>query len=150
MGFQARLLKRLPIGVRVYPLDLTFSVLGIPSGITSLIGLAPSRALGVMPPVAEKAWAVILIVGCLAWAVGTLTTKEIGRNVVITRIELMIFGLTLVSIASFVYAFAMIALNGLVGILPGVPLFTFAIGTYIRRIDLLGRITDRESEDNGS
>jgi hypothetical protein len=142
MGLQSRLLRRLPLGVRLYPLDLTFCLLGIPSAIFTLAGVSTSRALGVLPPWAELTWSVMLLVGCLAWGVGTLTTKKNGNDVVILRVELMIFGLTLVSTTSFIYAVAMIVLNGVAALLASVPLFTFAIGTYIRRVDLIGRVKE--------
>jgi len=144
MGFQSRMLRRLPLGVRVYPLDMTFCFLGVPSAVFSLIGFSTSRALSVLPQWAEIGWAVMLLVGCLTWAIGTLTTRKVGNDIVITRVELMIFGLTLVSTTSFIYAVAMIVLNGTTALLAAVPLMAFAIGTYLRRVDLIGRMRDKD------
>lgn len=144
MGIQSRFLRSLPVGVRMYPLDLTFCLLGIPSGIFTLMGISQPRSLGVLPTWAVYGWAAMLIVGCLAWAAGTLSTKKFGNDVVIVRVELMIFGLTLVSTTSFIYAVAMVAVIGITAIAAAVPLLAFAIGTYIRRVDLMGRMRDKD------
>lgn len=143
MGFQSRLLRRLPLGVRMYPLDLTFCALGIPSAIITLLGISTSRALTVMPVWAQYVWSVMLLVGCVTWAAGTLTTMKRENDVVISRVELMIFGLTLVSTTSFIYAVAMIVFNGFAAVLAATPLVSFAVGTYLRRIDLIGRMKDK-------
>lgn len=143
MGFQSRLLRRLPVGVRLYPLDLTFCALGIPSAIFTLLGVAQSRSLTVMPVWAQYGWALMLLLGCISWAVGTLTAKQSGNDIVITRVELMIFGLTLVSGTAFVYALAMILVAGTSALIAVSPLIAFAIGTYLRRVDLIGRMKDK-------
>lgn len=143
MGLQSRALNKLPIGVRLFPLDVTFCFLGIPSALFSLFGMTRARSLEtILPPVMVTVWSITLLVGCVAWFAGTISTKRVGSDVVITRIAVMIFGLTLVSLASMVYAVSLLALSGLAAVSAAIPLVTFAVGTYIRRVDLLGRVND--------
>jgi hypothetical protein len=142
VGYQGRFVRRLPVGLQAFPLDATFVMLGIPSGVLSLIGVSRSRALeGVLPLWAQYAWSVMLLVGCIGWGIGIATAKTSGQYTVrITRAPIMIFGLTLVSVTSFVYAVGIILLGGWSGLLAAVPLLTFAGGTYLRRLGLLAQL----------
>lgn len=143
MGFQSRLVKRFPIGIREHPIEMAFCLLATVSAAVSLTGVQTSRALEVMPTWAQILWAVLIILGCVSWAIGLVTQREVGTDTVIMRIELLIFGLSIVSGTCFVYGLALIAVNGSMAILASVPFFTFAFGAYIRRVDLIGRMKDR-------
>lgn len=143
MGIQARLVRKLPAGIRAYPLDVTFCLLGLPSGVFHALGLARSSTLAIMPSLAVTAWGLMLAIGCSTWLLGTLTTREDRPGTfVITRIAPMIFGLSLVSGTALVYGTALIILNGWKAVIVALPLLTFAIGTHIRRLEITGRLRD--------
>lgn len=106
----AHLIRRLPAWVRTQPLDCMFAILGIPSGLVSLLGVARSRALDQLLPV----WAVRL------WAVCLL-------------------GLQLLSVATLVYFVAIIVIGGWGGVLVAWPLLVVSAATWVRRADLVDR-----------
>lgn len=139
MGLQRRLINRLHLGVRLFPLDFTLCLFGIPTSVLSLIGFARSRALGVLPVWAELTWNVTLLVGCITWLIGIFSVCKIGEDTIIRKVELSIFGLTLVSSASAVYATAMVTVAGTNGLISATYLFAFAFGTWVRRVDLIDR-----------
>lgn len=142
MGFQERLLTRLPAGVRSHPLETSLSVLGIPAGITILFRFSNSRALEVLPPPILTVWAIVWTIGCIAWFVGLVLTdeKEGTDEVVIKHVPALMLGLWFVSVSALVYGAAVLIVGGLSGIIAAVAPLCIAGGTYIRRIDLRRRI----------
>lgn len=144
MGIQIKLVRKLPRGIQHFPLDFTFVVLGIPSAFVSLLGLTESKALDeALPGWADTAWALTLLVGCVCWGIGVFSTRAADeRTVLITRVPVMVLGLSLVSVASFVYGIALLLSVGWNGLLAAVPLLAFSFGTYIRRVSLVSRSRD--------
>lgn len=142
MGIQQRIVRSLPRGVRHFPLDSTFVVLGIPSAVLSLLGVTSSASLAnILPVWAHYVWSVTLLVGCVAWGTAVLSTElTTDRYVVIRRVPLMILGLSLVSVDAFVYGLALVALGGWNGVNAAVYLFAVSAGTYLRRINLSIRL----------
>lgn len=137
-----RLIRRLPVGVRTYPMDAAFVVLGIPTSITSLFGVSYSAALNILPVWSVKLWATVLLVGCVSWLVGIVSTRKDPDTgiVVITRVHVMLLGLSLVCIAALVYSVAVIVSAGLAGVVASLYPLSIAAGALIRRADLLARI----------
>lgn len=137
MGLQTKILRRLPPGIRVYPLDAMLALLGLPSGISALVGLASSRALDELLPVASRAlWAACLIIGSACWLWGVLGTRIVDGLMEMRRVPIMILGLYLLSSAALVYAVALLMLSGIQALLAAWSLLAFSAGLYLRRIDL--------------
>lgn len=135
-----RLVRRLPVWVRTQPLDCMFALLGLPSGVISLIGVVRSRALEeLLPWWATRLWAVCLLVGCVAWLAGASGVRERDGQLVATRLPAWMLGLHLLSLACAVYGTAIIVIAGWAGLLAAYPLIVGAAGTYIRRVDLADR-----------
>lgn len=142
MGLQIKLYRRLPVGLRLYPLDVTFAVFGIPTSVLSLIGLSePSSIAELLPTGVNKAWSAVLLVGCLAWLVGVMSAQELEdkRLVLIHKVPVTIFGLWLVSSASFVYGCTLLVVTGWVGLTAAMSMFVICVGTTLRRINLMDR-----------
>lgn len=136
-NFQARMIRRLPPGIRAFPLDAMLAAMAIPAGLANALGLASSRAMDeLLVTTAQGLWAVCLIVGAGAWLAGVLGVTTQEGVLVLRRLPLLIFGLYLLSLASMVYAVAVLVLNGWAGVLAAWPLLTFAAGLHIRRVDL--------------
>lgn len=145
MGLQTRWYRKLPVGLRLYPLDVTFAVFGIPTSVLSLIGLSePSSIAELLPTGVNKAWSAVLLVGCMSWLIGVMSAQELEdkRLVIIHRVPVTVFGLWLVSSASFVYGCALLVVAGWVGLTAATSMFVICIGTMLRRINLM----DRNSE----
>lgn len=139
-----RLVERLPAWVLTQPLDCMFALLGLPSGVASLLGAARSRALDeLLPWWATRLWAVCLLVGCVAWLAGASSVRERDGQLVATRLPAFILGLHLLSLACAVYGVAIIVLGGWSGALAAYPLLVGAAGTYIRRVHLVDRFRGR-------
>jgi hypothetical protein len=139
-NMQARLYRRLPPGIRNYPLDVMFAMMGIPSGVFSLIGISPQSLQKLLPFGIPYLWSIVLVIGCTAWLIGILSTRDIDperRVVAIVRTPMTVLGVTLVSSAAFVYGCSIIAFTGLSGVVVATPLFTVSIGAYLRRINIL-------------
>jgi hypothetical protein len=135
-----RLVARLPVWARTQPLDCMFALLGLPSGVLSLLGVVRSRAMEeLLPWWATRLWAVCLLVGCVAWLAGASSVRERDGLVVATRLPAWMLGLHLLSLACAVYAVAIIVVGGWAGVLAAYPLVVAAAGTYIRRVDLVDR-----------
>jgi len=144
MSFQIRWYRKLPTGLKRYPLDVTFSVFGIPASILSLIGLSePSSIAELLPTGVNKAWSAVLLVGCISWLIGIMSAEEIKPSgvVILHRIPVTVFGLWLVSSASFVYGCALLIVAGWVGLTAATSMFVFCVGTTLRRINLMDRDT---------
>ncbi len=142
MGFQERLLKRLPAGVRTHPLETSLSILGVPAGISIGLRLVNSRALEVLPGPALTVWALVWTVGCISWFIGLVfsDTKEDDEGIVITHVPALLMGLWFVSVTSLVYGVALLIAGGFSGVLAAVAPLCIAGGAYVRRIDLKRRI----------
>ena len=136
-GLQARLIARLPPGIRAFPLDATLAAMALPAGLANALGLAQSAAMDqVMASTAQALWALCLLVGAGAWLAGVLGATSQEGVLVLRRLPSMIFGLYLLSLASLIYAIAVLVLNGTAGVLASWPLLTFAAGLHIRRVVL--------------
>lgn len=148
MGFQQRIIRSLPRGIQHFPLDSTFVVLGIPSAVLSLLGISTSASLSsFLPTWAHYVWSSAMLVGCLSWGMAVLSTELTEeRYVVIRRVPLMILGLSLVSVTSFVYGLALIAFGGWSGLNASFAFLAVSAGTYLRRVNLSIRL----SVDDGS
>lgn len=145
MGLQTRWYRKLPVGLRVFPLDVTFAVFGIPASVLSLIGLSePSSIAALLPTGVNKAWSAVLLTGCLAWLIGVMSAEELEdrRLVVIHKVPVTVFGLWLVSSASFVYGCTLIVITGWVGLTAATSMFVICVGTMLRRINLMDRNTE--------
>lgn len=142
MGFQDRLLARLPAGVRTHPLETSLSIMGVPAGISVGLRLVNSRALEVLPGAALTVWALVWTVGCVSWFIGLVFSdeKEGNEGIVITHVPALLMGLWFVSVTALVYGVAVLIAGGLSGVLAAVAPLCIAGGTYIRRIDLQRRI----------
>jgi hypothetical protein len=142
-----RLIERVPAGIRTQPTDAMLVLLGIPAGLSTLVGASESRALDTLLPwLAVKGWAVALLVGCAAWVVGLSGVRLHGDVVVLTRLAAYRFGLHLLAVASLVYGVAILMVVGTGGVLAAWPLLAFAAATWLKAVDL-GRI-QRRSRDN--
>lgn len=142
MGVQIRLFRRLPVGIRNFPLDVTFSLLLLPTSFLSLLGLTEPRTIAkLLPDGVNKAWSLVLLVGCISWLIGVLSAYEIeGEHyVVIPKVPVTVFGLWLVSVSSFVYGCSLIVVAGWVGLVSAMTMFVFAVGTTLRRISFMDR-----------
>jgi hypothetical protein len=132
-----RLVRRLPLWVRAQPLDTLLSVLGIPSGVASLVGAADSRALAaLLPQWAVYLWSINLIVGCVCWLAGASSVREQDGHLVTRRLPIYVLGLHLLSLSCAVYGVAILVIGGAAGLLGGYPLLVIATGLYIRRVNL--------------
>lgn len=130
-------MARLPVWVRTQPIDATFALLGIPSGLTLLVGPARSRALeAVLPHWATYLWAMSLVLGCLAWLAGLTSVRMRDGRLVITRLPVLLLGLQILSPAALVYGLTIILVGGWAGVLAAWPLFVVAAATFIRRVEL--------------
>ena len=138
MGLQYAIIRKLPLGIQEYPMDATFAVLCVASGVVSLLGAGATHYL---PRWGELAWSVALLVGSIAWLAGILSARHNGHNIVIlVRVPILVFGLGLVSSAALAYAIALVPIAGWAGLAGVVPLLTFAVGTNIRRVLMLHKI----------
>ncbi|GII87690.1 hypothetical protein Ssi03_56800 [Sphaerisporangium siamense] len=134
------LVTRLPAWVRTQPLDAMFAVLGIPSAVATLTGVATSHALETLLPWwANRLWALCLLAGCIAWLAGLSGVRELEGRLVVTRLPVLLLGLQLLSMTCLVYAVAIVAVAGWDGVLAAYPLLVGTLATYIRRADLLCR-----------
>lgn len=137
MSLQQRLVGRLPVWARTQPIDVMFALLGIPSGVAALSGIARSRALALLlPHWATYLWGVCLVAGCIAYLAGLTSLRERDGHLVITRLPVLLFGLQILSPAALVYGVAIIVISGWAGLLAAWPLLVAAIATWIRRVEL--------------
>lgn len=140
MGYQDRFVRKFPPWVLVAPLDAMLCVMGIPAGVLSAINVARSVSLiELLPSWGRLLWSLCLLFGCIAWLIGLTSMKEINGHTVVSRMPILIFGLYLVSLSAFVYGVALIVVVGLPGLLAAWPILVFAAGTWLRRLDLVGR-----------
>lgn len=143
MGLQRLILGRMPAGIRAQPFEAMFAGLGILTAVFAAAGLTSSRALQVLPPWGVILWEVFLFLGCGAWLLGLLSarfeTKTSAEVLVITRVPIYVFGLSLVCGTSVAYGVSLIILAGIGTSLAAVPWFMLALGSYVRRADLVGR-----------
>lgn len=139
IGISTRIVRLLPFWVRLAPMDAMFGVLGLASSASILIGLGQTKSLSVMPPWGRVLWAVALTVGCLCWLVGLASAKQHEGHFTLTRVPILIFGLYLVSLASFVYGLGLFAVAGWGGVLPAASFWAIAAGTWLRRVDFSDR-----------
>uniref|UniRef100_UPI003F49920D hypothetical protein n=1 Tax=Nonomuraea sp. CA-251285 TaxID=3240002 RepID=UPI003F49920D len=136
-GLSARLVSRLPVWVRQQPIDAMFALLGIPSGLAALTGLATSRALmAVLPDWAAVLWGLCLVAGCACYLSGLMSMRERDGRLVITRLGVLMLGLQIISPAALVYGVAIIVASGWAGLLAAWPLIVAAAATWIRRTEL--------------
>lgn len=143
MGFGARVVDRIPAGIRTQPTDAMLVALAVPAGLATLLGATKSRALDtLLSGWAVRAWALALLIGCVAWMVGLGGVKLHGDVVVLTRVAAYRFGLHLLAVSSLVYGVAILLISGLNGVLAAWPLLAFAAATYLKAADL-GRIQRR-------
>lgn len=142
MGIQRFLLRLLPVGIRARSVESTFAVLGILTAALTAVGVTGSRALEVFPLWGVILWEICLFMGCGAWLLGILSTarqENSPEHIVITRVPIYVFGLTLVSGSSAVFAIAIVVFAGITFGLTSITWFMLAIGTFIRRADLIER-----------
>lgn len=142
MGIQRFLLRLLPVGIRARSVEATFAILGILLVVLAATGVTGTRVLQTFPWWGVALWEMCLFVGCVAWLVGILSAKRqdsLPDAVLITRIPVYAFGLTLVSGASAMLAIAIVAFAGVRYGLTSVVWFMLAIGTFVRRADLVDR-----------
>lgn len=143
MGLQRLILERMPAGIRAQPFEAMFAGLGILTAVMAAIGLTNSRALQILPPWGIVLWEVCLFTGCGAWLLGLLSARFESRDstesLVIMRVPIYVFGLTLVCGTSAAYGVSLIILAGLGTSLAAVPWFMLALGSFVRRADLVGR-----------
>lgn len=129
-----RMVARLPVWVQEQPLGVMSVLLGIPSGLAALVGPATSRALDtLLPPWARPIWAACLILGCIAWGVGITSIRQRGALLIITRLQALILGLRLISLAALVYALAIILISGWAGALAAYPLLVVSAATAVEQ-----------------
>lgn len=148
MGLPSRLLARVPAGIRTQSSDAMLVILGLPAGISSLLGTTESRALdSALPWLAVKGWALALIVGCVAWLVGITGVRLYGDVIVLTRLAPYRFGLHLLALAALVYGSAILLLTGWDGIAAAFYVLAFGCGTFLKALDL-ARI-QRRAVDRG-
>jgi hypothetical protein len=142
VGFQQRIIRKLPRGIRHFPLDSTFVFMGVPSAVLSLLGVSRSASLAnILPVWAHYMWSATLLIGCVSWGIAVLSTELTeDRYVVIRRVPLMILGLSLVSVDAFVFGLCLIVLGGWSGANAAVFLFAVSAGTYLRRVNLSIRL----------
>lgn len=135
MGIQMRLVRKLPAWVRLAPLDVMFSFMGLVSSITLLLGPARTGSINsILPRWGSLLWGVCLLVGCLAWLIGLTSIQDKGSAMVVSRMPYLIFGLYLVSMAASVYGLVVIMFAGWNGVVAGTSFMAVAGGTYLRRI----------------
>ncbi|MEV6987492.1 hypothetical protein AB0M95_40410 [Sphaerisporangium sp. NPDC051017] len=140
-GAGRRLVRRLPAWMRRQPIEVMVCLVGIPTGLLSLAGLATSRALDqVLPWWVTKLWALCLIAGCAAWLGGLTSAREVDGRMVLWRLPLLLLGLRLLSTAAAVYGVAIVVTAGWAGVLASWPLWVVALGTTVRRLDLADRV----------
>jgi hypothetical protein len=142
VGLQERMLERLPVGIRIHPLETSICVMGVPAGISIGLRFSNSRALDVLPEPILTAWAVIWTIGCIAWFVGLVLSdeKEYNGGLVIRHVPALLLGLWFVFVTSLIYGIAVLVVGGLSGLFAAVAPLCIAGGTYIRRVDLQRRI----------
>lgn len=146
MGLQARTLARVPAGIRTQSSDAMLVILGLPAGVSALLGTTESRALdAALPWIAVKCWALALLVGCVSWLVGITGVRLYGDVIVLTRLPPYRFGLHLLALASLVYGSAILLLTGWDGIAASFYVLAFAAGTYLKAVDL-ARIQRRAAD----
>lgn len=140
MGISGRIVRRLPRWVRVSPLDVMFVILGLPSSLAAILGLARSNALAdVLPWWGVRLWSAALFVGCVAWLVGLTSIQENNGVLVLTRMPTLLLGLHLVSISTATYAVVLILISGWTGLLAAMAYLVVAGGTWLRRVDFTSR-----------
>ncbi|WP_062441225.1 hypothetical protein [Herbidospora daliensis] len=135
-----RLVRHLPEWVQAQPISVMCVLLGIPSGVLTLVGPSTSRALDtVLPFWARPLWAASLLLGCLAWGAGLASVREVDGRLVVRRLPAMILGLQLISITALVYGVAIITVGGWAGALAAWPLGVVAFGTAVEQAVLSNR-----------
>lgn len=148
MGWQGKIVARLPVWIRTAPLDAMFCVLGVPSSAVAVVGIAQSPALAeFLPGWGRLIWSIALFFGCLFWLIGLSSIKENNGHLMVTRMPIMIFGLYLVSSSALVYGLSIILFAGMSGVLSAWPVLVFAAGTWLRKIDLASRFRQEETDD---
>lgn len=147
MGWQGKIVAKLPVWIRTAPLDATFCTLGLPSSVVAVVGLIQSPALTeFLPGWGRLIWSMALFFGCLFWLIGLSSIKENNGHFVVTRMPIMIFGLYLASTSALVYGVTIILFAGTSGVLSAWPVLVFAAGTWLRKIDLASRFRQEEIE----
>lgn len=141
------LIRHLPMWVRAAPIDAMVAVFGIPAGLSSLLGLAPSRALTLLPWWAGKLWALCLILGCAAWLAGLASVREVDGRLAVGHLPVLLLGLRLLSMAALVYGATIIVTSGWAGVLAAWPLLVLALGTTVRCVDLTDRARPSEPHE---
>lgn len=140
MSLSGRVVRRLPVWVRVSPLDAMFSLLGMLAGASNLVGLSQARSINtVLPWWGQLIWAIALMLGCLFWMIGLTSVREENGGYVIRRMPVFIFGLQLVSHAALVYAAVIVLFSGWGGVVASLSFLAVAMGTWLRWVDLRDR-----------
>lgn len=131
------LLRYLPAGVRAQPIDSFMVMLALPAGTAGLFGPASSKSLETLLPFyAVKLWAIMLILGSLAWLCGISGVQLVGDVMILTRISCFRLGLHLLSGSSLVYASSILFVGGWNGVLAAWPLLGFSLATFLKAVDL--------------
>lgn len=137
MGLQSRIIRRLPVWVRSNPLDVMFIVILTPSSVLSLAGIAQSNAMAqTLPWWGTKIGALMMLVGCVFWAVGITSVHASNGILVLSRMPALLLGLHLVSVTTLSYAVLVLTVSGRAGVTVSAYLLAMAGGTWLRRIDL--------------
>lgn len=109
-----RVLRRIPVPLVEYPLEVLLAAWGVLSGIPLLLGVAePSSITTLLPQWAVVAWAVSLTLGGSTIALGLLARRTA---------TVVPAGLNLLGTACAVYALAILSSFGFTGGIPAWPL----------------------------
>lgn len=135
--FRLWLLDVIPDGVLARPAEWLLTSLCLVSAATTLAGAQPDSVTISLPWLMRVMWALCLVVGATAWAVGISSIEQTLRgDHVVLRVPAYRLGMRLLGVASLVFGGALLREGG---VLESLPVLLFSVMCYLRLLTLGGR-----------